>query len=148
MHPDIRSPRGINVDLSNITFNQNHKLEAAAKDAATGIKLLILAFVASVIAIVLAVLAGRAQATPNTLLSIISFAFSFIAFAAGAYGAYLAATALDWAGYITAGIMLGAIIPYLKFLFFIVLLAFSIDLVRRANYEFSFFGPLRKRAAA
>lgn len=135
------------MDFSNITFNQNHKLEAAAKDAATGIKLLTLAFVTGVLAIVLGLLASRTQ-TSDTLLTIASFAFSFIAFAAGAYGAYLAATALDWAGYITAAIMLGAIIPYLKFLFFIVLLAFSIDLVRRANYQFSFFGPLRKRATA
>jgi len=31
---------------------------------------------------------------------------------------------------------------------FIILLAFSIDLVRKAGYEFSFFGPLRKRATA
>lgn len=135
------------MDLSNITFNQNHKLEAAAKDAAAGIKLLTLAFGVGVLAIVLGLAAERAQ-TPNTLLTIVSFAFSFIAFAAGAYGAYLAATALDWAGYITAGIMLGAIIPYLKFLFFIILLAFSIDLVRKAGYEFSFFGSLRKRATA
>ncbi|MBD9480503.1 hypothetical protein [Pseudoxanthomonas sp. PXM02] len=133
------------MDLSNITFNKNHKLEAAAKDAATGIKLLTLAFAAGVLAIVLALVASQAQ-TSNTLLTIVSFAFSFIAFAAGAYGAYLAATALDWAGYITAAIMLGAIIPYLKFLFFIVLLAFSIDLVRKAGYVFSFVGPLRKRA--
>lgn len=133
------------MDLSNVTFNQNHKLEAAAKDAATGIKLLTLAFVAGVLAIVLGVVAELA---PNTLLSVVSLVFSFVAFVAGAYGAYLAATALDWAGYITAGIMLGAIIPYLKFLFFIVLLAFSIDLVRKADYAFSFFGPLRKRARA
>jgi hypothetical protein len=135
------------VDLGNITFNKNHKLEAAAKDAATGIKLVTFAFLASAIAIGLAILASRSQ-TQSTGLALASFVLSFFAFAAGGYGAYLAASALDWAGFITGAIVLGAIIPYLKFICFIVLAVFSIDLIRKAGYKFSFFGPLRKRAIA
>jgi MFS family permease len=135
------------VDLSNITFNKNNKLEAAAKDAATGIKLLALAFLAGAIAMILAVLSDRSQIS-GTVFSIVSFAFSFTAFAAGAYGAYLAACALGWSGFITVAIVLGAIIPYLRFTCFVVLVVFSIDLIRKADYKFSFFGPLRKRAAA
>ena len=135
------------MDLSNITFNQNHKLEAAAKDAATGIKFVALAFLTSAIAIGLAVFAARSQ-TPSSGLTLASFALSFIAFAAGSYGAYLAASALDWSGFITGIIVLGAIVPYLKFICFLVLVIFSIDLIRRADCRFSFFGPLRKRAVA
>lgn len=135
------------MDLSNITFNKDHKIEAAAKDAATGIKLMTLAFVASVIAIGLAMLASRSQASGPGI-TVASYVLSFIAFASGGYGAYLAANALDWGGSITGVIVLCAIIPYVKFLCFIVLVVFSIDLVRRANYVFSIFGPLRKRAVA
>lgn len=132
------------MDFSNITFNKNHKLEAAAKDAATGIRLLALAFITSTIAIVLAVFASRSQASSSPL-SLVILALSFIAFATGGYGAYLAASALDWSGFITGAVVLGAIAPYLKLICFIVLVVFSIDLIRKANYKFSFFGPLRKR---
>ncbi|MFY7809946.1 MAG: hypothetical protein ACOVSV_13380 [Fimbriimonadaceae bacterium] len=45
-------------------------------------------------------------------------------------------------------IVVGAIIPFVKFVIFIfiVLLAMSIDLIRRAGFTVSFFGPLKKRA--
>ena len=135
------------MDLSNITFNKDHKLEAAAKDAATGIRLMTLAFIASGVAFGLAMLASASHDL-GALSTVVSLAFSIIALGAGAYGAYLAASALDWAGYITGVIVLGAIIPYLKFACFVVLMAFSIDLVRKAKYSFSFFGPLGRREPA
>jgi len=43
-------------------------------------------------------------------------------------------------------VVICALIPYLKFLVFIVLTVFSINLVRDAGFIFSLFGPLRKRS--
>jgi len=131
------------MDLSNVTFNKNQKIEAAAKDAATGLKLLTLAFVASIFATVIQIAAENLQ---NPIINLAVVALYVLAFGSGVYGSYLAANALDWAGYITGAIVLGALVPYLKLILFIVLAVFSIDLIRRAGYKFSFLGPLRKRA--
>ena len=135
------------MDLSSITFSANHKLEAAAKDAATGIRLLALAFLASAAALALDIFAAS-TGTSGLLISLLTVALLLLAFAAGGYGAYLAASALDWSGFITGVVVLSVFVPYLKFICFIVLVVSSIDLIQKAGYRVSLIGPLRKRAAA
>ena len=135
------------MDFNNISFNTNHKIEASAKDAATGMRLLLLAFLASTVILALSILAVFTE-TSGTIMSLFSLALSVVAFAGGAYGAYLSANALGWSGFITAAIVLCAIIPYLKLICFIVVIVFSINLIRKAGYKVSLIGPLRKRAVA
>ena len=57
-------------------------------------------------------------------------------------------SALNWASYITVGVVICALIPYMKLLLFIVLAVFSINLIREAGFVFSLFGPLRKRQSS
>ena len=128
------------MDLTNVTFNQNYKAEAAARDAATGVRQLLLAFALGV-AIIGVAFAAKEQAG----LSLLLFALYLTCFAAGAYGSYLAASALDWSGFITAAVILGALIPYLRLVCFAVLIAFSLELIRKAGYRFSLMGAMRKR---
>ncbi|MET0289047.1 MAG: hypothetical protein ABW178_05425 [Pseudoxanthomonas sp.] len=135
------------MDFSNISFNKDHKIQAAAKDAATGLKLIALAASASLVAACLAIIASLLPGQA-TMLTLIGIALGLFAFCTGAYGAYLAAHALDWPAFVIVAIVLGALIPYLKGICFMVLAVFSIDLIRKAGYVFSFFAPLRKRATA
>ncbi len=131
------------MDLSNVTFNKNHKAEAAAKDAASGMRLLLVGFVINLLGLAVAIALTRDFVSAG-LATPLPWMLMLIGFVATAYGAYLAATALDWAGFITIGIVLSMLIPYLKFIAIIVLIAFSIDLIRKAGYKVSLFGPLRK----
>jgi hypothetical protein len=134
------------VDLSNVTFNKNHKIEAAAKDAITGLRLLVFAFLASILATGLVVVAAAAP-DPGAL-GWVGSALTVAAFVAGAYGSYLAASALGWSGAITGLIVLSTIIPYLRLICIVVLLFFSVSLIRKAGYRVSLFGPLHKRPEA
>lgn len=133
------------MDLSGIAFNPNHKLEAAAKDATTGLRLVLLAFVASLAALGLAMAATAIEM--SGIWAWVGFGLSVVAFVTGAYGSYLAANALDWSGLITGVIVLSTFVPYLQFICFIVLLSNSISLIQKAGYRVSLFGPLRKRVA-
>lgn len=130
------------MDLREFSFNPNQKREAAARDAAIGIRWLLAAMPASVIAFACQLLLA------DTALAGISLALTIFAFALGAFGAYLVAGALDWAGYINLFVVISAFIPYVKFVLFIVLIAFGLRAVREAGFGFSLFGPLRKLEAA
>lgn len=132
------------MDFGNVKFNKNHKIESAAKDASTAIKLLLLAFATGLVAVCIALFAGHTQTT-STIASIAVTGLSLVSFAVGGYGAYLAASALGWASYITVAIVVCALIPYLKFLVFISLTVFALNLVREAGFTFSLFGPVRKK---
>lgn len=134
------------MDLSNVTFNKNHKLEAAAKDAITGLRLLVFAFLASILATGLVIVAADAH-DPGAL-GWLGSALTVAAFVAGAYGSYLAASALGWSGAITGVIVVSTIIPYLRLICIVVLLFFSVSLIRKAGYRVSLFGPLYKRPEA
>ncbi|ALN89774.1 MULTISPECIES: hypothetical protein [Lysobacter] len=134
------------MDLSNVTFNSNHKLEAAAKDATMGLRLLALAFFASIAATSLGI--SVAELDLPGYFAWLSTGLSVAAFVAGAYGSYLAASALDWSGFITGVIVLSMFIPFLRLICMIVLLSFSVSLIKKAGYRVSLFGPLRKRATA
>jgi hypothetical protein len=122
------------VDFSGISSNKDHTLQAAARDAATGLKLIALAACLNVTVI------GFAAAAPALVPTLAFVAVGLVAVGAGAYGAYLAAHALDWPGFITIAMALGALVPYLRFICLIVLAVFSIDLIRKAGNLFSFFG--------
>jgi hypothetical protein len=115
------------VDFSGISFNKDHTLQAAARDAATGLKLIALAACLNVTVI------GFAAAAPALVPTLAFVAVGLVAVGAGAYGAYLAAHALDWPGFITIAMALGALVPYLRFICLIVLAVFSIDLIRNAG---------------
>lgn len=130
------------MDLSNFQFNPNQKREAAARDAASGVRMLLLAIPASVVAMVAMFVLS------DTLLALLALSLTLVAFALGAYGAYLVASALDWAGFINLFVVLSAIIPYVKFLVFIVLIAFGLRAVREAGFRFSLVGDLRRLEAA
>ena len=134
------------MDMGNIQFNANHKVEAAARDASTAMRLMLLGFIASLCSLGLSI-AGLLGAVSNPLLSIGIIALLLVSLA-GVYGAYLAANALDWPGAATAAIVLGAFVPYIKFVIWIILFVFSLDLVRKAGYAPSLFGRLQKRAVA
>ncbi|QWP76927.1 hypothetical protein J5226_00495 [Lysobacter sp. K5869] len=133
------------MDLSNVTFNSNHKLEAAAKDALLGLRLLVLAFLTSIATVGLAIMAATME-LPGPW-GLVATLLTVVAFVAGAYGSYLAASALDWSGFITGVIVLSTIVPYLRLICIVVLLFFSASLIRKAGYRIALFGPLRKRAA-
>jgi len=134
------------VDLSNVTFNKNHKLEAAAKDATTGLRLMAFAFAASILGTGLSVTA--AAAPDPGILGLAGWALTIAAFVAGAYGSYLAASALDWSGLITGVVVLSTFVPYLRLICLAVLVFFSLSLIRKAGYRISLLGPLQKRADA
>lgn len=134
------------MDLSNVTFNSNHKLEAAAKDATTGLRLMLFAFLASVAAVGFAIAAAMPD-IPGPW-GWVGTALSVAAFVAGAYGSYLTATALDLSGFITGVIVLGVLIPYLRFICLIVLLALAVNLIHKAGYRVTLFGPVGKKKQA
>jgi len=135
------------MDFSNVTFNKHHKREASAKDASTALKLLLLSFATSLLLMGVAAAVSPAQAS-GVVFMVAAIAVGLLSFAAGGYGAYLAASALNWASYITVGVVICALIPYMKLLLFIVLAVFSINLIREAGFVFSLFGPLRKRQSS
>jgi hypothetical protein len=130
------------MDLSGFTFNPNQKREAAARDAATGVRLLLLAIPASVMAMIATLILH------DTALSLLAGGITLTSFALGAYGAYLVASALDWAGFINLFVVLSVFVPYLKFLVFIVLIAFGVRAVNEAGFRFSLFGALRRHETA
>ena len=132
------------MDLGSIQFNPNHKIEASARDASEGMRFLIIGFGASAISVLVS-LFGMAGVFPSGLVTGVLIALWFVSLA-GVYGAYLAANAFGGPGVGLVAIVVGAIIPFVKFVIFIVLLAMSIDLIRRAGFSVSFFGPLKKRA--
>ncbi|BAV99694.1 hypothetical protein [Lysobacter enzymogenes] len=134
------------MDLSNVTFNKNHKLEAAAKDATTGLRLMVFAFAASILGTGLSVTA--AAAPEPGVLGLVGLALTLAAFVAGAYGSYLAASALDWSGFITGVVVLSTFIPYLRLICLALLVFFSLSLIRKAGYRVSLFGPVLKREGA
>ncbi|WP_313321276.1 hypothetical protein [Stenotrophomonas sp.] len=78
------------MDFGNVSFNKNHKIESAAKDAAAAIKLLLLAFSAGLVAVCIALFVGQTQ-TANGIAMIVVIGLSLISFAVGGYAAYLAA---------------------------------------------------------
>ena len=134
------------MDFGNLQFNQNHRHEAAARDAASGVRLLILAFLLSITTGVV-MLIGQTSSPDNAIIPAVLFIFSVVSFVVGAYGTYLTADALNWSGFITGGIILSFLIPYFRVVAFIVLIVFSISLIRKAGYKFSLWGPLRKQGA-
>ena len=132
------------MDLGSIQFNPNHKIEASARDASEGMRFLMIGFGASALSVLVSLI-GLAGLIPSALATGALIALWFVSFA-GVYGAYLAANAFGWPGVGLVAIVVGAIVPYVKVVIFIVLLAMSIDLIRRAGFYISFFGPLKKRA--
>ena len=131
------------MDFSNISFNPNAKAEAAAKDAATGARLLILGLSVGFASLLFA-LFFPLQESLAVVISITAIAASVIS----AYGVYLAASALGWEGLVTWIIIFSVFIPYLKFIPIIILIAYSMDRVRSAGYKFSLFGNLQKKRVA
>jgi hypothetical protein len=134
------------MDLSNIQFNPNQKKEAAARDASTGVRLMLVGFAAALLSLVLAI-AAQSGAVPAAMAGIAVVAL-WVVSVAGVYGAYLAANALDWPGAATAAIVLGVFVPYLKLVVWLVLLVFSLNLIHGAGFKFSLVGRLQKRAVA
>lgn len=131
------------MDMSGVSFNKNRQQEAAARDAANGMRLLMLAIVLGMAGLALEV-ASRFVSLP--LAGMASLVLFLGSAAVGMYGSYLAATALGWASYITVAILLCALVPLLKELLFCVLIVLSINLVRSAGFEVSLYGPLHKRS--
>ncbi|KAB7762487.1 hypothetical protein [Xanthomonas maliensis] len=133
------------MDVSQLTFSRDHAAHARARDAGTGLRLILLACAASAIAFILLLLPAGGHG-PSTAVAALCVALGLAAAGCGAYGSYLTATAVGWASWITAAVVLGALLPYLKLVFFAVLAVQALTRIRAAGYAFSLWGPLRRTA--
>lgn len=134
------------MDLGHIQFNPNHKIEASARDASEGIRFLLIGFIGGALGVVASFLL-LAGVLPDGI-AMAAMVFFWLVSLAGVYGAYLTANALGWPGVALAAIVVGAFIPYVKFVLFIILVVMGIDLIRRAGFAISFFSPLRRKTLA
>lgn len=136
------------TDFSELKFDSNHKQSSKAKEALTGMRLVLLSlviylalvavFVASALVPELAIYTGGGLGwTANLLLS-------FVAFGCGAYGTYLVMDALGWAGYISFFIIASFLIPYFRIIALLAVIVLGLDLVSKGGYRITLFGPARK----
>ena len=71
---------------------------------------------------------------------------AIVAFCCGAYGVFSLAEALGWKGYISAAIIIGFLIPYLRIVLVIVMIAKGMSVVAASQYRFSLFGLVKRTA--
>jgi hypothetical protein len=131
----------VDADLSNVTFNQNQRTDSAAIGVISATRILLVALVLNIGAVVLGVLAGAA-ATP--ILAYVAFGIAVVAFVTGAYGVFCLAESMGWKGYISAAIIFGFMIPYLKVFLVLALLIKGLLIVSASQYRFSLVGLVKK----
>lgn len=136
------------MDFSNVEFNKNHRAQASAKDAITGLRLLFFGFVANILATaMLAYASYHYWQTAETLPLLVypGWALMLAGSVAAMYGSYLTASALGWAGWITGAMIASMLIPYAKFAVIIVPIVCGLDLVKRAGFRFTLVGSPKIR---
>jgi len=105
------------VDFSNVEFNKNHRAQASAKDAITGLRLLFFGFVANILATAMLAYANyHYWQTAETLPLLVypGWALMLAGSVSAMYGSYLTASALGWAGWIAGAMIASMLIPYAK----------------------------------
>lgn len=134
------------MDLGNLEFNRDSKQQAAVRDAVTAVRLLGGALLLAVLMMACGQLsAGHAG---NGVIRRIAVVVGLAGMAIGSYGAYLAASTLRWNAFLTAAVVLGALIPLVKLLACGVLLLQALGFIGQAGYVFTLSGPPRRRSAA
>lgn len=135
-------------DLSGISFNRHHKREAAARDAAAGLRWIIVGFLLGLASLfpslVLLLMADHAPGLLASGLGLGLMVLAVAAFACGAYGVYLMMDALGWSGLVTAVVICLLAVPYVKLLVMIVIAVLASNQIRDAGYRFSMTGPLKR----
>lgn len=138
------------ADFSDLKFDSNHKKSSAAREALTGLRLVLLSLVIYIglvaVAIGSAVNPELAAFTGTTLAWIVWWVLSLAAFGAGAYGTYLTMDALGWAGYISFFIIASFLIPYFRLVSLLFVIVMGLDVVSKGGYRITLFGPATRRA--
>jgi hypothetical protein len=139
----------LDADLSKIEFNRNQKTDSAAIGVISAVRILLVALVLNIGLATLGILAMIPTPPPvvAAIPGLVFFAMAVVCFGATAYGSFCLAESLGWAGWISAVMIFGALIPYLRLLMIIGLIVQGIVVVSQSKYRFSLFG-LEKRAAA
>lgn len=136
------------TDFSGLKFDDNHKKSSAAKEALTGLRLVLLSFVIYVVLIAVAIAsAGNAELAAFTDTGpawAVWLLLSLVAFACGAYGTYLTMDALGWAGFISFFIIASFLIPYFRLVSLLFVIVMGLDVVSKGGYRITLFGPARK----
>ena len=136
------------ADFSELKFDGNHKKSSTAKQALTGLRLVLLSlviYVALVVAtIAIALNPGLSAAAEGGLGWTVALLLSLVAFACGAYGTYLVMEALSWAGYISFFIIASFLIPYFRIVSLLLVVVLGLDLVSKGGYRITLFGAPRK----
>jgi hypothetical protein len=142
--------QAMTADFSELKFDGNHKKSSTAKQALTGLRLVLLS-----LAIYVALVAATITMALNPELSTMAdsglgwtaaLLASLVAFACGAYGTYLVMEALSWAGYVSFFIIASFLIPYFRLISLLLVIVMGIDLVSKGGYRITLFGPPRKVA--
>ena len=137
-------------DLLNIVFNKNHKVDSAALEVISGIRLVLIALAINIVLAVVAI--GKfpnVNFMPEVLAQIpglVIFGFWVISFGCGAYGSYSVVSALGWSGFIGFFFIASLLIPYLKLFALIFIVIKASGLISSSNYKFSLYGKVQKRA--
>lgn len=141
--------RGAVLDISTIEFNANQKVEAAARDAISGLRKLLLGYPAFFAATSMLIHENRHYwQTAEHLPAFVNWGWALLIVSAILlmYGSYQVASALDWEGYISAAMLFFNVLPYLNLTAAILLFVCGLNLVKRANFKFTFVGAPRKRS--
>ena len=137
----------MDADLSNIQFNKNQRTDSAAIGVISATRILLVALVLNIAWVVAATLpSSPAFESFAAIAPYATVALAFAAFCCGAYGVFSLAESLGWKGYISAAIIIGFLIPYVRIVLVIVMIAKGMSVVAASQYRFSLFG-LVKRAA-
>ena len=137
----------MSADFSELKFDGNHKKSSTAKQALTGLRLVLLSlviYVALVAALIAAAMnPGLAAYTDSGLGWTAGLLLSLAAFGCGAYGTYLIMDAKTWAGFISLLIIASFLIPYFRLLSLVMVIVIGLDMVSKGGYRITLFGPAR-----
>jgi hypothetical protein len=135
-------------DISAVMFNRNHKAQAAAREAAIGVRLLLAALLMDVVAIGVALATQTISPGEPGLFAIPILVLTVLSFGCGAYGTYALMVALGWTWAFAIPVILGLLIPYAKLIVLVLLAARCLWLIDKSGLRFRLFGTLQQKTPA
>lgn len=136
-------------DVSQVTFNRDHRRQSAAREAAVGLHYVIAAIALNALALLAVLAMLLAQMQDSDLVSLALFVLMFVAFACGIYSMM---DGPGWSGAVSGVLILSTLIPCAKLLVLVLVLVLvgvlALNLIRGAGFRFRLFGPLQPMRAA
>ena len=141
----------MDADLSNVEFNRNQKTDNAAIGVIYAIRILLAALVVNGLFVWALLLTGPDSTASPGLIEAATIALvplRILGFCCGAYGTYTLAEALGWAGWVSALVILGFVLPQVGWVLLVALIVQGLVVVSKSKYRFSLVGLLKRPAGS